>query len=458
MFDNLGHILVVDDNEDILFALRLLLKPHAQSVTTSNNPADIPELMSEKQFSVILLDMNFTDDAVSGQEGFRWLNKILEIDSSSIVIFITAYGDTEKAVQAMKAGATDFVLKPWQNEKLLATVASAAKLYQSSNEVNKLRKEKAEISAISNYPHEIIGESAAIKHIFSIIEKLANTEANVLILGENGTGKDLVAQALYRNSGRTNNVFVSIDLGSINENLFDSELFGYEKGAFTDAKKSKPGRLELASGGTLFLDEIGNLSLPLQAKLLSALEKKSISRLGATASTEIDVRLISATNANLYKMVDEGTFRQDLLYRINTIEITLPPLRDRRNDILLLADYFLKRYAQKYKKKVPVISRESQKMLLDYPWYGNVRELQHVMERVVILADTATLKPTDFMLKPNANIEKTEETSKVYNLETLELQTIEKALKLYGGNISKAAKELGLTRAALYRRMEKYGL
>ncbi|MDR1055047.1 MAG: sigma-54 dependent transcriptional regulator [Prevotellaceae bacterium] len=461
MLENFGHILIVDDNEDILFALRLLLKPYAESLTTSNNPANIPQLMADKQFSVILLDMNFTDDAFSGHEGFRWLDKILEIDPSVSVVFITAYGDTVKAVKAMKAGATDFVLKPWQNEKLLATVASAAKLYYSANELSRLQNQNVGLSTLNNLSHEIIGESAAMKRIFSFIEKLAQTEANVLILGENGTGKDLVAQALYRNSGRAANVFVSIDLGSISENLFESELFGYEKGAFTDARTSKPGRLELASGGTLFLDEIGNLSLPLQAKLLSAIEKKNITHLGATRPIDIDIRLICATNANLYKMTDDGLFRQDLLYRINTVEITLPPLRDRGNDILLLANYFLKRYTHKYKKNIASISRNAWQKLLDYPWYGNVRELQHVIERAVILTDASTLQALDFMLKETAVGNKNRqsgESNEVYDLDTVERQTIEKALRISKGNISKAAKHLGITRSALYRRMEKYGL
>jgi DNA-binding NtrC family response regulator len=407
---------------------------------------------------MILLDMNFTKDAISGQEGFDWLAKILEIDPSSVVVFITAYGDAEKAVKAIKAGATDFVLKPWQNEKLLATVSSAIKLSRSRKETENLRNKQKEISAVLDQPfHEFIGNSPEMKSVFSTIKKVAETDANVLILGENGTGKELVARALHRNSLRKDEIFISVDLGAISETLFESELFGHEKGAFTDAKKEKSGRFEIASGGTLFLDEIGNLSLPLQTKLLTVIERKEVIRVGSNNPLTIDVRLICATNNNIHQMVDENLFRQDLLYRVNTVEIHLPPLRDRTGDIPLLTNHFLKSYAKKYKKAIRGISAGALKTLNQYHWPGNVRELQHAIERAIIMSDSDTLQPDDFILSPQtkkvADIE-----IDTYNLDEIERSIIEKVLKHHQGNITQAAVDLGLTRTSLYRRMEKYGL
>jgi len=453
-----SKILAVDDNEDILFALKLLLKPIAGKVETINNPERIPELMAKENWDVILLDMNFTKDAISGQEGFDWLGKILEIDPQAVVIFITAYGDAEKAVKAIKNGATDFVLKPWQNEKLMATINSGVKLRQSRNEADRLRRKQREISAVLDKPFtDFIGESEEMKNVFNTILKVAVTDANVLILGENGTGKELVARALYRNSPRKDEVFISVDLGSITESLFESELFGYEKGAFTDARTMKQGRFEIASGGTLFLDEIGNLSTQIQTKLLTVLERREITRVGAIKPLSIDVRLICATNNDIHTDVMEGRFRQDLLYRINTVEIHLPPLRERTGDIPLLTDHFLKLYARKYRKKIRGIQSATLKKLSLYHWPGNVRELQHAIERAVIMTDTDMLTPDDFILNPMTK-KSGDVTFETFNLDEIEKTIIGKALKQANGNITNAAKNLGLTRTSLYRRMEKHGL
>jgi DNA-binding NtrC family response regulator len=453
-----GRVLAIDDNEDILFALKLLLKNHVEKIHTEASPESIPRLVKEEDFDVILLDMNFTKDAISGQEGFDWLQKILELDPDAVVVFITAYGDAEKAVKAIKAGATDFVLKPWQNEKLLATISSAIKLRKSKREAGNLKARQKEISEIQDRPfHEFIGESSEMKEVFKSINKVAKTDANVLILGENGTGKELVARALHRNSNRNDEVFISVDLGSIHENLFESELFGHVKGAFTDARKDKAGRFEVASNGTLFLDEIGNLSLPLQAKLLNAIEKKEVTRLGSNQPRQVDVRLICATNNNIHQMVANEEFRQDLLYRINTVEIHLPPLRERTGDIPLLADHFLKQYAKKYKKPIRKISSEALKKLNQHTWPGNVRELQHAIERAVIMCDSNMLEEDDFILSPSGQ-KKPELKLETYDLESIEKNVIRKVLKQNQGNVTKAASQLGLTRTSLYRRMEKYDL
>lgn len=454
--DKIGKILIVDDNEDVLFALNLLLEPYAEKIKVATTPDRIEYFMNTFQPDIILLDMNFSRDAISGQEGFESLEHILEIDSQAVVIFMTAYADTDKAVRAIKAGATDFIPKPWEKEKLLATLTSGMRLRQSRKEINRLKEQVEVLSKQNAFDHEIIGESPAMKEVFSTIQKLSETDANILILGENGTGKDVIAHLLYCCSPRCNKPFVTIDLGSIPEQLFESELFGFEKGAFTDAKKSKAGRMEVATNGTLFLDEIGNLSLPMQSKLLTSIEKRYISRLGSTQTVPIDVRLICATNADIRHMVEEGNFRQDLLYRINTIEIHIPPLRDRGNDIILLAEYFLDRYARKYKKEMRGLTREAKNKLLKYSWPGNVRELQHTMERAVILGDGSLLKPDNFLFHNTSKQIKEEE--EFLNLEVLERQAIEKAMRLSEGNISRAAEYLGITRFALYRKLEKLGL
>ena len=458
MEDLKGKFLAIDDNEDILFALKLLLKPHVEKITTLSNPEKVIDLLKVEEYDVILLDMNFTKDASSGQEGFDWLAKILEFDPNAIVIFITAYGDAEKAVTSIKAGATDFILKPWQNEKLLATLSSSLKLRRSKKETIRLRESQKAISEIIDEPFkDFIGESDEMKEVFATIRKVAQTDANVLILGENGTGKELVARAIYRNSHRHEGVFVSVDLGSIAETLFESELFGHMRGSFTDAKADKPGRFEVASGGTIFLDEIGNLSLPMQAKLLTVIERREVTRVGANKPTTVDVRLVCATNNDVYEMVEEERFRQDLLYRVNTVEIHLPPLRERTGDIDILSEHFLASYAKKYKKKINKINAPAKKKLNMYSWPGNVRELQHAIERAVIMSESNMLEPDDFILTSGRKKQMGLEFE-TYNLDDIENQIITKVLKQHQGNITKAAKDLGLTRTSLYRRMEKYGL
>lgn len=454
--NKLGKILIVDDNEDVLFALNLLLEPYTEKIKVATTPDRIEYFMTTFHPDLILLDMNFSRDAISGQEGFESLKQILQIDPQAIVIFMTAYADTDKAVRAIKAGATDFIPKPWEKDKLLATLTSGMRLRQSQQEVSILKEQVEVLSGQNTSENDIIGESSVMQEVFTTINKLSNTDANILILGENGTGKDVIARLIYRCSPRYGKPFVTIDLGSIPEQLFESELFGFEKGAFTDAKKSKAGRMEVATNGTLFLDEIGNLSLPMQSKLLTAIEKRQISRLGSTQTVPIDVRLICATNADIRQMVEDGNFRQDLLYRINTIEIHIPPLRERGNDIILLADHFLNRYTRKYKKKIHGLTREAKNKLLKYAWPGNVRELQHTIERAVILGDGSMLKPENFLFHTTSKQKKEEEV--VLNLEQLERQAIEKALRISNGNISRAAEYLGITRFALYRKLEKLGL
>ena len=445
--NKLGKILIVDDNEDVLFALNLLLEPYTEKIKVATTPDRIEYFMTTFHPDLILLDMNFSRDAISGQEGFESLKQILQIDPQAIVIFMTAYADTDKAVRAIKAGATDFIPKPWEKDKLLATLTSGMRLRQSQQEVSILKEQVEVLSGQNTSENDIIGESSVMQEVFTTINKLSNTDANILILGENGTGKDVIARLIYRCSPRYGKPFVTIDLGSIPEQLFESELFGFEKGAFTDAKKSKAGRMEVATSGTLFLDEIGNLSLPMQSKLLTAIEKRQISRLGSTQTVPIDVRLICATNADIRQMVEDGNFRQDLLYRINTIEIHIPPLRERGNDIILLADHFLDRYTRKYKKKIHGLTREAKNKLLKYAWPGNVRELQHTIERAVILGDGSMLKPENFLFHTTSKQKKEEEV--VLNLEQLERQAID---------ISRAAEYLGITRFALYRKLEKLGL
>lgn len=454
--NKLGKILIVDDNEDVLFALNLLLEPYTEKTKVATTPDRIEYFMTTFHPDLILLDMNSSRDAISGQEGFESLKQILQIDPQAIVIFMTAYADTDKAVRAIKAGATDFIPKPWEKDKLLATLTSGMRLRQSQQEVSILKEQVEVLSGQNTSENDIIGESSVMQEVFTTINKLSNTDANILILGENGTGKDVIARLIYRCSPRYGKPFVTIDLGSIPEQLFESELFGFEKGAFTDAKKSKAGRMEVATNGTLFLDEIGNLSLPMQSKLLTAIEKRQISRLGSTQTVPIDVRLICATNADIRQMVEDGNFRQDLLYRINTIEIHIPPLRERGNDIILLADHFLDRYTRKYKKKIHGLTREAKNKLLKYAWPGNVRELQHTIERAVILGDGSMLKPENFLFHTTSKQKKEEEV--VLNLEQLERQAIEKALRISNGNISRAAEYLGITRFALYRKLEKLGL
>jgi two-component system, NtrC family, response regulator HydG len=456
---NLGNILIVDDNEDLLFAAKMLLKKHAKQVTIEKDPRKIPFLINNYSFDVILLDMNFTEDTTSGKEGFHWLKQIKETDPHAVVVLITAFGDVEMAVQALKEGATDFILKPWQNEKLLATLSAAVKLKESYNQVDKLSKKQKQLQADLKKPFtDIIGQSAAMRNVFSIIDKVAKTDANVLILGENGTGKELIARAIHDRSERKDEIFVTVDMGAITESLFESELFGHKKGSFTDAKEDRAGRFEVADNGTLFLDEIGNLSMPLQSKLLTVLQKREVTRIGTNKSIPVDIRLICATNMPLHEMILDNSFRQDLLYRINTVEIFLPPLRDRHDDIPLLAEHFLQVYSNKYRKSFKGLRSNALQLLQRYSWPGNIRELQHALERAIIMAEGDELDSRDFFFLSAKPTNEKVSTAPSYNLDEVEKNVIQKAIDKNGGNISKAAKELGLTRASLYRRLEKYGL
>ena len=449
-----GKILVVDDNEDILFALNLLLKPLVEDVRVTKNPEQIDRLYDLLQPDVVLLDMNFRRDAISGEEGFEWLEHILHHDAQAVVILMTAYADTDKAVRAMKSGATDFITKPWNNSKLLATLFAGIELSRERRK-RRLLEQRMEVVASpfgAIAAPVIIGESPVMQRVLQTVAQVASTDANVLILGENGTGKDVIARQIAALSARASKPFVSIDLGSVPELLFESELFGYEKGAFTDARKAKAGRMETANGGTLFLDEIGNLPLSLQAKLLAALERREISRLGSTQMTPIDVRYLCATNADIHTEVAEGRFREDLFYRINTIEITIPPLRERGEDIILLAEHFLTVYAHKYNKKVATLNRDARQRLLRHTWPGNVRELMHTIERAVLLAKGTVLCAQDFVLNDSARRASQTQT---LNLERLEQEAIERAIQIAGGNVTRAAELLGITRFALYRKLNK---
>ena len=455
-------ILIVDDDTDILTAARLLLKRHVGRVVTANQPDRIPALMAETAFDAVLLDMNFVTGERSGREGLTWLGRILEIDPDAVVVLITAYSAVDTAVEAMKLGAFDFVAKPWQNEKLVATVRAAALHRRSRVEAAGLKRQNRELAAEINRPTSdlILGTSPAMRRVFDLIGKAAPTDANVLLLGENGTGKELVAREIHRRSARAQGVFMSVDLGAIAESVVESELFGHRKGAFTGASENRIGRFQAASGGTLFLDELGNISRPLQAKLLTALERREVVPVGANAPVAIDVRVISATNAPRAELHDEAVFRQDLLYRLNTVEIELPPLRERREDIPLLADHFMRLYARKYGREVARIAPDAMAAITAYPWPGNVRALRHALERAVILASGDTLAVGDFPLQPADGEGRPggEEGGLSGTLAEVERRAIEQALQRHAGNVTHAAHELGITRTSLYRRMEKYGL
>lgn len=464
-----GKVLIVDDNEDVLFSLNMLLKPCVEAIRVITNPERIPEFLKSFQPDVILLDMNFSRDAASGEEGYAWLKRILEYDAEAVVLFITAYVSTEKTVRAIRAGAVDFIPKPWDKQKLVDAVNSAIdlrrdKMLERARRMVAEQKEKA-AKPKAEKPQEpkalptvnFIGASKPILALKQQINRVAETDANVLVTGENGTGKDVVARELHRLSRRAQQPLVCIDLGCIPENLFESELFGYEKGAFTGAEQAKQGRIEAADGGTLFLDEIGNLSLAMQQKLLTVIEKRQTSRVGATEVKYIDVRIIAATNADLKARVAEGTFRQDLLYRLNTIELKLPRLAERGNDILLLATYFLDQYAAKYSLPPRELSEAERTRLLEHPWPGNVRELQHAMERCVVMGlEFGEMSETD-LLTPSSE-ESSAPTLQTLNLEELERQAILHALSQADGNLSQAASLLGITRYALYRKVNKLGI
>ncbi len=459
----MAKLLIVDDDPDVLMAARLLLKRHFQQVDIEKNPERLPFLVTNGQYDVILLDMNFTRDVNSGKEGFDWLDRILDIDPVAVVVLFTAYGDVEMAVRAIKVGATDFVLKPWENDKLIATLQNAVTIRQQ-----KIGQVKAPVAVgkATARPESatslLIGSSPAMQHVFDTIERVADTDANVLILGENGTGKDLVARAIHQRSGRHNKPFVPVDLGALSESLFESELFGHVKGAFTDARDDRAGRFEEAQSGTIFLDEIGNVTLPQQARLLTVLQQRIVTRVGSNKAKPVDVRLICATNAPIYERVAERLFRQDLLYRINTIELNLPPLRERPTDIQPLAEHFLTLYSRQHNRPITGISPALMKQWQQYAWPGNVRELQHTIERAVILARTNLLEPTQDRPGLNGSGQAASATlgpvRETLQLEDMEKRLIQQALQQHNGNITDVARVLGLSRQALYRRMEKYSL
>lgn len=452
-----GRILIVDDDNYVMLSIRILLEQYYSDVRGINNPLQIESAFSENHYDVVILDMNFKAGETEGKDGLRFLSQIKDLSPTTSVIFITAYGEINLAIEAIKDGAFDFLVKPWQNEKLLSTVSAAFKLNKSAKQVEQLTSKQQVLNSMLDAPFsEIIGESSAIKSVLSQIEKVAQTDANILITGENGTGKELVARAIHRSSKRKNEVFLNVDMGAITETLFESELFGHIKGAFTDAKADRLGKFEAANGGSLFLDELGNLGLPLQAKLLRVIQDQQVVPVGANEARDYNARLICATNANLSKMVKEGSFRQDLLFRINTIEIKLPSLRERSEDIQLLADHFLDRYKSKYGKKGLFVPDHIYKKLAKYDWPGNIRELQHTLERAVIMSDGRQLQVNDLSLGNTNEADGSKLAS--LNLEDLEKWAIESSIKKHQGNISNAANELGLSRGAMYRRMEKYEL
>ncbi|HLY06330.1 MAG TPA: sigma-54 dependent transcriptional regulator [Rhizomicrobium sp.] len=457
-FPSPARILVVDDQEDILLAARLLLKRHFRSVETLRDPARLPDLVSRNAFDVLLLDMNFAVGAEHGREGLSALAKVLAIDPQAVVVLVTAHSDINLAVTAMKSGAADFVIKPWENERLLATLTAAANLRHSRLEAAELRDRNRGLVAALQADSEMIGTAPAMLRVFETVRRAAPADANVLILGENGTGKELVARELHRLSRRANEVFLRVDLGALSPQLFESELFGHRRGAFTDAKEDRVGLIRAAAGGTLFLDEIGNVPLHLQGKLLTALERHEVVPVGANRPEPIDVRIISATNLPPERLADENLFRQDLLYRINTVEIALPPLRERREDIPLLLEHFVRFYAQKYNFPAKRLSAAALAHLCAHDWPGNVRALRHAVERAVILSGGMILEAEDFPLNASRfSAPKTPDSSTV-TLDTMEKSTIMGALERTNRNVSQAAKALGLTRASLYRRMEKHGI
>ena len=456
---NFGTALIVDDDADVALSARLLLRPLFAEVVVAHDPGALPGLLAAHDPDVILLDMNFARGQSSGAEGFKALETIRSLDPDAVVVIMTAYAGVNIAVEAMKRGATDFVTKPWDNARLLATVQTAAALRASRRDANVARQKVAEISSTAARPESpLLGNSAAMAGISALIDRVAPTDANVLVLGENGTGKELVAREIHARSRRAAGPFVSVDLGAVAESLFDSELFGHVKGAFTDARADRIGRFQAADGGTLFLDEIGNLPLHLQPKLLTALEQRQVQPVGSNRKIGIDVRIIAATNLAPAALADERRFRPDLLFRLNTVEITLPPLRERRADIALLLGHYLAHYARKYGKPLPALPADLAAQLADYSWPGNVRALRHAAERAVILATGSAFVPEDFPLPRTTPTVAVAAPDTDMNLERSERRIIERALAKHAYNISTAAAELGLTRGSLYRRMEKHGL
>ncbi|MEP7278533.1 MAG: sigma-54 dependent transcriptional regulator [Bacteroidota bacterium] len=446
-----ASILAIDDDIDVLTAVRLLLKTEAREVITEKNPENLRAQLAKQPFDLILLDMNFNSSINTGNEGLFWLKKIREFRSGAAVVMITAYGDIDLAVQSLKEGAADFVVKPWHNEKLIEIIKEALK--RNASKTAAVLAPKTDLLG-----SELIGESEVIRDILFKVEKIAPTDANILIMGENGTGKDLIAKAIYQHSLRADKPFVKVDVGALTETLFESELFGHRKGAFTDAREDRMGRFEAASGGTLFLDEIGNITLQQQAKLLSVLQNRQVTRLGTNESVAVDIRLICATNVPLAELANENRFRKDLIYRINTVEIIVPPLRKRGNDIILLARHFCRIYSNKYLKPVLDFDENALDKLLHYHYPGNIRELQYSIERAVIMSEGNVLEAKDIIFSPieSAVVQNAEPAES--KLSAIEKNTILRVIEKNNGNISKTAKELGLTRTALYRRLNKYDI
>jgi two-component system response regulator HydG len=455
-----ANLLIIDDDEDILSACRLLLKKRFGNIVTSSDPRNIPALMADNDFHAILLDMNFRPGDNSGEQGLRWLTRILEADPNAVVILVTAFSSVDAAVEAMKLGAHDFIEKPWNNEKLVSTLHAAIQLRRSREEANRFKQTSRMLAEdMQRHHHPIIGQSQALHNVLSIVRKAAPTDANVLILGENGTGKELIAREIHALSLRADEAFVSVDLGAVPATLLDSELFGHKKGAFTDAKEDRMGRFQAANKGTFFLDEIGNLPLSLQPKLLSVLENRMVTPVGSTREEPIDIRLVSATNVSAQDLKNPQVFRPDLLYRLNTVEIRLPSLHERIDDIPLLVNAFVRDYTRKYNRPVDGVRDDAMSLLMSYRWPGNVRELRYSVERAVILADGHELGIEDFIsLTDNAPRLAGVAPASGQTLDDVERAAIDQALRDCHGNISHAAKALGLTRASLYRRIEKFGL
>ena len=452
-----GNILIVDDNEELLIAFRLFLGPHFNKIETIKKPDQINNIIKKENYDIILLDMNFKAGINTGNEGIFWMNNIIKEDPTATVILITAFGDVELAVKAMKEGAVDFIQKSWDEDKILSTILSAYKLRKSRLEIKNLKqKQKHLFDKLDKESSPVIGKSAIMMDIIDTINKVAKTDANILILGENGTGKEVIAREIHRRSLRSDQIFVNVDLGSLTESIFESELFGYKKGAFTDAKEDKAGRFEIASGGTLFLDEITNINNNQQSKLLTAIQNREIIALGSERPVQVDLRMIFASNMDIERMSSEGSFREDLLYRINTIQIELPPLRKRVEDIPLLANHFLDIYSEKYKKPDLRLHHSSMEKLVKHSWKGNVRELQHVIEKAVILCNTKIIREDDvfFTVRTAKNIN----VPHSFNMAENEKVLILKALEKYNYNMSQTANKLGINRSTLYDKIKKYDL
>ena len=443
-----ASLLIIDDDLDVLTAMKMLLKPQVKDVLTEPNPNNLIALITKHKFDLVILDMNYNSVVNTGNEGLYWLRKIKEVSPKIEVILITAFGDLDLAVKSLKNDASDFLIKPWKNDKLIEAIQESLSKKKGTNS----KKWNPSANGV-----KLLGESKAMKELFYKVEKIAPTDANILILGENGTGKDLIAKAIHDSSLRKNGPFIKVDVGSLTATLFESELFGHKKGAFTDARDDRLGRIEAANGGTLFLDEIGNISLQQQASLLTVLQNRIVTPLGSNTPIPVDIRLICATNLNLEMLADEEKFRKDLIYRINTVEVVIPPLRNRDNDVKLLTKHFTEVYAEKYFKPNITIDESFFKKLITYPFPGNVRELQYTIERAIIMLESSILKDSDLVFSPIERLNESEETYD-YNLDTVEKKAILKAIEKNGGNITKSAKELGITRTALYRRMNKYGL